>query len=140
MEQHQSGDDQSLARSVSMAAEANEAAIAANAALAQMRRNLREIGHLYPVIDDFHERIAIVNRRVEDAISQTERLLTERPSAKVRIASERAEVFTRENGLSNRNSSEWSNFWPEEVGCSDPDACRGEANSDFERLEDDAEL
>lgn len=138
MEQHQSGDDQSLARSVSMAAEANEAAIAANAALAQMRRNLREIGHLYPVIDDFHERIAIVNGRAEDAISQTERLLTERPSTKARTASERAEVFTREDGIP--NSTEWSNFWQGQGRHSGPDTYRREANSDFERPEDGAEL
>lgn len=138
MEQHQSGNDQSLARSVSMAAEANEAAIAANAALAQMRRNLGEIRHLYPVIDDFHERIIIVNGRLEDTFSQTERLLAERPGPEIGTTSERTEGSFGEDELS--IASDDFTPWKEELRDSRFDDSGRKIDSDFERSEGGAEL
>ena len=138
MEQHQSGDDQGLTRPVSMAAEANEAAATANAALAQMRRNLGEIGHLYPIIDDFHDRIAIVNRRAEDTISETERLSTERPGPEIGAASKRVEITIGEDGLS--VTPDWSTSWQEDFRSSDFDTGARETDSDSERSEDEPEL
>lgn len=138
MEQYQSGDDQSLAGSVSMATEANEAAISANAALAQMRRNLREIGNLYPVIDDFHERIAIVNGRAEGTISQTERLLTERPGAKIGAASKRTEVFVESDRISAMPNEFYD--WRAEQRVSNYISEYEKGNVKFEQSTDESEL
>ena len=138
MEQHQFGDDQSLARSVSMAAEANEAAATANAALAQMRRNLREIRHLYSIIDDFHQRITIVNRRSEAAISETERLFTERSGTEIGSASKRVEVSIGEDGLP--VILDWSTPWQGEFRSSGFDTGAKETDSNSGRSEDAPEL
>ena len=147
MEQYQPGNDQSLARTVSMATEANETAATANAALAQMRRNLGEIEHLYPVINDFHERIAIVYGRVEDTVGHTERLLAERPGTEIGIAPERTQISFGEDGLP--AVPDWlNNRWsePEQAG---DDTGYGQPNvrpnvrptdADSERSEGDWEL
>lgn len=138
MAQRQSGANQGSPRAVPVATEADEAAATANAALAQMRRNFGEIGTLYSIIDEFHERIAIVNRRAETSVSQTEQLLTERSSPEVRATSKRVEVSTGEDRI--LVGADWPISWQEYPEFTEFDTSYRDSESEHDQLDGGTEL